>query len=122
MAQDYTKRLILPLEGNNDIEFYTKSNLEIANGYNRIVIGLRGPYIEFHHYNIISSSIHKIINPNHYYFDEYRSNCKSNVKVYYQKFIVNYADYKPGFLYISPFDLISDKYPILITSLERKKK
>jgi hypothetical protein len=119
--QNYTERMILPLVGENNIIFFTKSNLIVARGYNRVVIGDRGPYIEFDSYQIIKN-FHKIDNPSHKYYEEYRSNCKSNVKIYYQLLPVNYADYKIGKFYISPFDLTSDKYAILITPLDRKRK
>lgn len=121
--QDYTKRMILPLDGNNiDIQFFTKSGLVVARGYDRVVIGDRGPYIEFHYCQILFINFKKINDPAHKYYEEYRSKCKSNVKLYYQLLPVNYADYKINKCYISPFDLTSDQYPILITPLDRKKK
>lgn len=94
----------------------------VAVGYERVVIGDRGPYVEFTISEIIFENFKKINNPSHKYYIEYRSNCESNVKLYFQLLPVNYADYKIGVCYISPFDLVSDKYPILITPLDRKKK
>lgn len=41
------------------------------------------------------------------YYTEYRTNDDSNVKIYHQTKTVNYADYKIGKYYISPFDLLS---------------
>lgn len=125
---DYKERLLIPIDGMDfdDITFLTPSGLEIAKGYERVVIGERGPYIEFHSDNIIKGSIRvptdkmwKAHNPRVYYV-EWRSRCKSFVKVYYQVKEVDYADYKIGRWYISPFDLTSDKYPELITKIERK--
>ena len=128
MAQDYQKRLFIPINGVDNILFYTKSNLLIAKGYVRVVIGQRGPYIEFLKNQIVKENLFlpedkrwKLNNSNVQYL-EYRTICKSNVKIYYQTKTVDYADYKIGFIYISPFDLISDEYPILIAPLERKKK
>lgn len=120
--QDYTQRMILPLEGFSDILFYTKSNLLVAEGYVRVVIGGRGPYIEFSYDQIKHDRFHLINDPSHKYYTEWRSICQSNVKLYYQLLPVNYADYKIDKCYISPFDLTSDRYPELITKLERKKK
>lgn len=120
--QDYTQRMILPLEGSADILFGTKSKLLVARGYERVVIGDRGPYIEFDYNQIKQDNFHLINNTSHKYYTEWRSNCQSNVKLYYQLLTVNYADYKVGKCYISPFDLLSDKYPILITPLDRKRK
>lgn len=120
--QDYVKRMILPLEGFDDIRFSTKSGLEVATGYIRVVIGERGPYIEFEQHQILTENFHLIDDPKHIYYTEYRSNDNCNVKLYCQILYVTYANYKPRKLYISPFDLTSDKYPILITPLEKKKK
>ena len=119
--QDYVNRMLLPLEGSNDISFHTKSGLAVADGYERVVIGERGPYIEFNKEQIRSENFRLIDDPTHKYFMEYRSNCDHNVKLYYQLLYVNYADYKIHKYYISPFDLTSDKYPKLITELRRGK-
>jgi hypothetical protein len=120
--QNYADRMILPLVGKESIIFSTKSNLVIAYDYDRVVIGDRGPYIEFTKGQLVFKNFHWIDELSHKYYIEYRSNCESNVKLYCQLLQVNYADYRVGKYYISPFDLISDKYPILITPLERKRK
>ena len=120
--QDYIKRIILPINPIEDIVFYTLSNLLIANGYTRVVIGGRGPYIEFDKKQIIIDNFYYVHYPKHVYYQEFRSKCLSNTKLYYQEKLVNYADYKIGKLYISPFELTSDKYPILITKLDRRNK
>ena len=49
--------LLLPLEGSSDIVFKTLSDLPIANGYVRVVVGGRGSYIEFSDEQIIKTSI-----------------------------------------------------------------
>jgi hypothetical protein len=97
------------LKGSTELKFYTKSGLHIATGYDRLVIGKRGPYVEFE--NIITGNIYipkkelyRLNNPVVYY-DEYRTNDISNVKIYLQKKNVRYADYKIGKWYISPYDL-----------------
>jgi hypothetical protein len=115
--------LILPVKGNSTILFYTKkSSYPIAHGYIRVVIGERGPYIEFSKDQIRQNDIFipdrtmwRVNDPNAFYI-EYRSLNVDNVMVYYQKKTVTYADYKIGLFYISPYDLTSDVYPELIKS------
>lgn len=55
------------------------------------------------------------------YYVEWRTNDESNVKVYDQKGGVDYADYKVGLFYMSPFDLFVEGEPV-ITMQERKGK
>ena len=46
--QDYESRLKVPIHGNSHSILYTKSGQVISTGgYDRIVIGKRGPYVEF---------------------------------------------------------------------------
>ena len=52
---------------------------------------------------------------------EWRTRDKSRVKVFEQTRPVDYADYRIGLLYISPFDLLVEGEPV-ITRLERKRK
>lgn len=105
---------IIPLQNNDELfNFYSKDNLHLATSYERIVIGKRGPYVEFKNTQIIWDNF--IIpfqeqwrlydETNSSYYDEYRSIDKSYVKLYLQKKLVTYADYKIGLCYISPFDL-----------------
>jgi hypothetical protein len=111
---DYSKRLQISILGNSKTEFTTGDRTKLAKGYERIVIGDRGPYIEFVKDQILLENMYipevetKRLNNNIYYYIEYRSNDSSNVKIYYQKKLVSYADYKIGLFYISPFDLLAD--------------
>ena len=109
---NYIERLLIPLT-TNKISLYTKSKLKIASGYRRIVIviGERGPYIEFekkhlefNNFIIPEAKKYKLTSKNCYYI-EYRSYDSAFVKLYFQKRSVNYADYKVGKYYISPFDV-----------------
>ena len=117
---DYRERLLIPEQGDSHTKFYTKSGTPIAEGYERIVIGERGPYVEFTDQQVMGENLDVPENQiwrfhnDKCYYHEFRSKDESFVKVYHQKKIVNYADYKVGLLYISPFDLISDVYPKLI--------
>ena len=120
VREGYRERLILPEEpGEDEIKFFTKSGTYVATWYERVVIGDRGPYVEFCG-EMLSKDI--FIPPDQEwrmthggcYYVEWRTKDDSFVKIYNQKKIVKYADYKIGMWYISPFDLTSDLYPILI--------
>jgi len=103
-----------------DVRFFSYSGSLLAAGYNRIVHGGRGPYVEFVDRQICHANL--VVPPaeswrlgsSRCYYDEYRSNDKSYVKVYHQKKCVNYADYIVGMWYMSPFDLVTDVYGELI--------
>jgi hypothetical protein len=122
----YRQRLILPEEPPEDeVIFYTKSGFEVARWYERVVIGARGPYIEFCGEMLTKDGIHipkeqewRIKNGLCYYV-EWRTNDECYVKIYNQKRIVDYADYQVGMWYVSPFDLTSNLYPELIKKLEK---
>jgi hypothetical protein len=109
---DYTNRLKIPLVRVEPVELYTKDTHKLlATDYTRIVLGGRGPYIEFTPHMIVWGNavlpVHerwRTENTNAFYI-EFRSNCTAFVKIYAQKKTVDYADYLPGFCYISPFDL-----------------
>jgi len=107
----YESRLKISLTGNEHTVFYDKQGNVLANGYTRIVIGDRGPYIEFrrgmiNYTNWIETEV------GHVYYREWRSR-PLNVKAYYQLKNVNYADYVIGLFYISPFDLNTESGPII---------
>jgi len=106
------ERLNLPYKtGNSELEFYTSTGLLIFRGYSRIVIGGRGPYVEFDKSTIVKDNIKmprgqewRVDSENAYYV-EFRTIDEANVKIYFQKKRVGYAPYKIGLCYISPFDL-----------------
>jgi hypothetical protein len=111
IRQDYKNKLNMPIEGDNVTKFYTNSGLHIATGYIRVVIGDYGAYIEFSpeqiNHNVIKNKFDGIPNrPVKYIWKESIDCCK--VKVYDQKGIVPYADYKIGMYYISPEELVTD--------------
>ena len=119
MSLNYEKRLRIPIEGNPNTAFTTKSGLHVATGYLRIVIGKRGPYIEFSLQQVDESSM-RIPEDQKYrlddkrvYYLEFRTVDACNVKVYYQYKPVAYADYLVGHVYISPFDLLADGKTII---------
>ena len=93
----------------------TNAGTLISTCYERIVCGGRGDYIEIAPEYIIRESIFL---PDHakwriedkykdrVYFEEYRTKDRSFVKLYYQRRLVDYADYKIGFWYVSPRHLV----------------
>ena len=100
MKRSYEQRLRIPLEGGS-LELYTARRTLIANGFERVVIGGRGPYIEFAPGQVIAS-LNYSKTPHYYYKEAW----VDGVKVYDQLHRVKYADYIPGRLYMSPFDLV----------------
>ena len=113
-------KFAISTEGDFSTKFYTPDKLLLATGYVRIVVGGRGPYIEFSSEQIQHNNIYipdyaryKVGNDLSYYH-EFRSNDKCFVKLYYQKLRVAYADYKVGMWYISPLQVITDEHDDLL--------
>lgn len=110
----------LPLDGST-IPLYTIKGTLISNGYDRVVIGDYGAYIEFNNTQGIKASI-KIKKGEEYRLTEkYRDNVKyfwytakdeSNIKIYYQRKEVSYADYKVGKLYVAPSEVLTTKHEV----------
>jgi len=122
----YAETLPIFLSSNNPATtpLYTISGILICNGYERIVIGDYGAYIEF-----TSEQANKpqfIIAPGQEYRLEPRyNNAKyiwltiddgSQIKIYYQKNTVTYADYKPKMYYVNVYEV----YPAVITQLYKE--
>ena len=123
MTQDYPSRIcvpVLPQTGSHLIPLYTRSGVQVCTGYTRIVIGGRGPYVEITNHEILMGSLMRV-EAFHVYYDEYRTQPDA-VKVYYQRKPVDYADYRPGLFYISPFDLYTESGQVLIEPLRDVKK
>ena len=103
MPTDYAARLAVPLSGDDTTRFFTRTGRSFATGYTRVVIGDRGPYVEFDARHLDLGSLEDAGVP-HTYYVELRS-VHDNVKVYAQLLRVTYADYVPGMFYASPFEL-----------------
>lgn len=108
------QKLTLSLDGDK-ISLYTKypSYSPIAEQYQRVVIGQRGPYIEFTKNQICDkllyipkNQLYRLSDPKVYYI-EFRT-IENDVKVYYQMRNVAYADYLINHFYISPIDLYKE--------------
>lgn len=93
----------------------TRSGTVIASGYNRIVIGDYGAFVEFsraqanaRHLKIKEGQSYRIEDPRYAEHVKYlwlTADDNSDVKVYDQKRSVEYADYKPGMLYVSVYEV-----------------
>ena len=112
-------------KGNETVRLLTPRGNHFSTGYTRIVYGDHGPYIEFERRHIVSPLKQKFPGkslPSHCYYEWLTPEDGSPVKVYDQKRDVKhlpnppagghrgnraegYADYKPGMLYVSPFEL-----------------
>lgn len=102
-----------------DVGVYGPSGLKIANRYNRIVIGDYGAYVEFMPEDVIHQNI--VVKKGQEYRDtdsRYSGNVKfswltltdnSDIKIYYQKKPVAYADYVPGRYYVSVYECVPHK-------------
>jgi len=119
MPTKYSERLILPSDGSEEIVFKTKNGLTIATGYRKVNFSEKKPLIEFVDSMIEKENIFmplnqqwKEKNPSIQYA-EYRSRDYCNIRIL--------RDKTNGRFYISPFDLISDEIPVLISPLRRKK-
>jgi len=120
---DYKDRLKISHEGDKDLQLFQNGEL-IAKGYNIVVFGKRGPYLEFEKGNLCWDNIH--LKPEHRwrlttpyaYYVEYHT-IKSDVKIYYQLKTVDYADYLIGKFYISPFELCTEDGKVLIEKLKK---
>jgi hypothetical protein len=105
-------------ETGDDISLFCKDcKMQISKRYNRIVIGERGPYVEFEPIDIIHENIIHGKDQNHIFFSEYCSSCSEKIFIYFQRKIVKYADYLVGKFYISPY-LLCDKNDIVVLENE----
>lgn len=117
MPTDYTKRILIPFAGDEATDFFTLDGTLVATGYSRIVIGGRGPYVEFDPRHIYLESLHLPelqewrTSSSAAYYVEYRTTDKANVKFYHQLKPVDYADYVIGRWYASPFLLKTEQGP-----------
>ena len=120
----YRELCLLPENGCENFDLYTHRSEMISNGFERIVFGKRGPYIEFNKYQIDEKKLYvpkeqlyRFSDPRVYYI-EFRTTDESNTKVYYQLRTVAYADYKIGYFYISPFHLQKSNQDPCMKSLD----
>jgi len=125
VKSSYEDRLIVPCSGMDDAVLYSRDAIRLAKGYERIVIGGRGPYVEFNDEQIdwdnfsIPKEEEYRIDSRVVFYTEYRSHGDSNVKLYHQKKNVIYAGYRIGMNYITPFELYLAPGEVLIEKLKK---
>lgn len=93
----------------------TINGTPICNGYDRIVIGDYGAFVEYPKESIASEYIIQPGQEYRVYDDKYKKSVKyvwltiddgSGIKIYQQKRGVRYADYKPNRYYVSVHEVI----------------
>lgn len=104
---------LFSLNGDN-VPLFSPGGLMLCNRYNRIVIGDYGAFVEILPEDIIHENIKVKKGQEYRDFDERYSkrvkyswltaNDNSDIKIYFQKKKVDYADYVPGRYYISPYE------------------
>jgi len=120
----YRDLCLLQEYGLPSIGLYTLNNEMISIGYERVVFGKRGPYVEFNKFQIQekklyipTDQLYRLSDPKVFYI-EFRTVDQSNTKVYYQLRNVAYADYKIGYFYVSPFDLQKNTGELCMKSMD----
>ena len=102
-------------EKGNNYTYYSLGFIPICNGFERIVVGDYGAFVEFTPKQACAENF--IIEPGQEYrlqerykntikYIWYRANSITDTKIYYQLNTVDYADYKKGMFYVSVYDLI----------------
>lgn len=107
------------VDGNKKCNIYSKSGTLVATGYNRVVIGDYGAFVEFDKTQAVLQNIKVKAGQEYRYNDEqYSKNVKylwltakdnSDCKIYFQKKTVDYADYKAEMFYISPYEVKTER-------------
>lgn len=103
------------IEGDPECELYSERETLIATGYERIVIGDYGAFIEISPEQILQNKLKLAPGEEYRVYDErYSNNVKyhwyttivpAQIKLYYQQKAVTYADYKPGMWYVSVYEV-----------------
>jgi len=106
----------LNINGDLNFQIHSINGTLISNGYNRIVIGDYGAFIEFDKDQVVRESLkvktgqeYRINDPKYsehvkYYWLTPKD--KSDMKVYFQKRTVIYADYKVDMFYVSVYEIL----------------
>lgn len=104
---------VIPME---KIPLVSREGTLIANNFDRIVIGHYGAFIEIADEDMIKDNVvvkkgqeYRINDANYASRVKYQwFTCTDNsdCKLYYQQKGVTYADYKPGYWYVSPFEVL----------------
>lgn len=119
MSVKYFDRLVLPKIGFSEINFFTKNKLKIAKGYKQVVDFKSKPFIEFEENQIDFENIFIPKEKNWICLNSKFSHVEFYSKDYCKIKILK--DKETKLFYISPFNLTSDKFSVLIKTLLRKK-
>ena len=105
------------MDGNDAMPLFSLDGTQLCIGYDRIVIGDYGVFVEISPDHILQNSLHCKVGQEYRFTDErYAKNVKylwltaadhSDCKIYLQKKRVDYADYVPGMYYISPYEVVT---------------
>ena len=107
----------LDVQGSPYTQLYTSCNTLICNGYDRVVVGDYGAFLELSEEQICANLIIKKGQEYRVNDEKYKNNVKyvwltvddgSDVKIYLQKKGVAYADYQPGKYYISVHEVFHE--------------
>ena len=95
---------------------YTFEGTKIAEGFNRIVIGDYGAYIEYPLSQVPNGTRYDTPKSEQYRklpewkcrvkYIWYTAQDSSNIKIYWQLRTVSYADYKTKMFYVSPYEIV----------------
>lgn len=106
---------LLTLEGDKGFKIYTNKGTLISEGYNRIVIGDYGAFLEFGRSMLVIENIrvkegqeYRMKDPKYKNIVKFvwlTSKDDSDIKIYYQRRPVSYADYRLGMFYVSPYEV-----------------
>lgn len=110
---------------------FSRNGTEIAKGFERIVIGHYGAFIEIRHSDMLLQNL-KVKEGQEYRINDekyakhvkyhwYTTKDESDCKLYYQQNSVTYADYKTGYWYISPYEILDKEELFLFLSYKRNK-
>jgi hypothetical protein len=115
---DYVNRIKLPLFGQQDIDFFTKSSLKIANGYEKITVEKK-PIVEFAYRNI---SLDNLVVP---FYKRWREEKEDSPWVEYRskdycQIKIKFCKQKQRF-YCSLFDLVGRNNKELIERFSKER-
>lgn len=115
-VRDYYRATLPSLDPDKPI--YTLNGTLISEKFKRVVIGDYGAFIEFSEDDLNSKHIvvkngqeYRVTNPKYAEKVKYiwlTVNDDSDVKLYYQKRCVTYADYKRQMFYVSPHEITQE--------------
>ena len=108
IREHFANSIDLDLNGNSGIRLCNSNETLVAIGYERVVIGDYGPYMEFSKYQIVLKNIERRWSGEPSRLVKYiwmQTKDSAKTKIYWQRGVVPYADYKVGMYYASPLEI-----------------